>query len=103
MSSKKFILIVISTAIISRFIGLDLAPPHLSNDEIGAAYNAYSISRTLKDSSNQFLPLMWKSHGGDGSPFAIYIPIASLLILGNKDFAVRIPSAVLGSLTIILI
>lgn len=103
MFTKKLLLILIFIAIIARFIKLDLAPPHLSNDEIGAAYAAYSISRTLRDSTNRFLPLLWQSHGGYGTPLAVYIPLTSIMIFGNNDFAVRFPSAILGSLTVIFI
>ena len=103
MFTKKILLIIIFIAIIARFIKLDWAPPHLSNDEIGAAYAAYSISKTLKDGTNQFLPILWQSHGGYGSPSAVYIPLTSIMIFGNNDFAVRLPSAILGSLTIIFI
>ncbi len=103
MFTKKLLLILIFLAILARFIKLDYAPPHLSNDEIGAAYAAYSISKTLKDGSNQFLPILWKSNGGYGSPLAIYILLPSIVVFGNNDFAVRLPSAILGSLTIIFI
>lgn len=103
MFTKKILLILIFIAIVARFIKLDYAPPHLSNDEIGAAYAAYSISKTLKDGYNKFLPILWQSHGGYGSPLAVYIPLTSIMIFGNNDFAVRFPSAILGSLTIIFI
>jgi len=100
---KKILLILIFIAIVARFIKLDYAPPHLTNDEIGAAYAAYSISKTSKDGTNHFLPMLWQSHGGYGTPLAIYIPLTSIVIFGNNDFAVRLPSAILGSLTIIFI
>src|SRR3989338_437111 len=103
MFTKRILLIIISIAIVARFIKLDWAPPHLSNDEIGAAYAAYSISKTLKDGTNHFLPLLWQSHGGYGTPLAVYVPLSSIMIFGNNDFAVRLPSAILGSLTIIFI
>jgi 4-amino-4-deoxy-L-arabinose transferase-like glycosyltransferase len=103
MITKKILLIVIFIAIIARFVKLDYAPPHLSNDEIGAASAAYSISKTLKDTTGHFLPLLWQSHGGYGSPLAIYTLVPSLKIFGNTDFAVRLPSAILGSLTIVII
>lgn len=103
MFTKKVLLALILIGIVARFVWLDLAPPHLSNDEIGAAYAAYSISKTLRDGSNQFLPLLWTSHGGEGAPLAIYVPLPSIMAFGNNDFAVRLPSAVLGSLTIIFI
>ena len=103
MLTKKILLVLILIAIVARFIWLDIAPPHLSNDEIGAAYAAYSISKTLRDGSNEFLPIMWTSHGGEGSPLAIYVPLASIMAFGNNDFAVRFPAAILGSLTVIFI
>lgn len=100
---NKFLISLIFIAIIARFVWLGYAPPHLSNDEIGAAYAAYSITKTLKDGSNKFLPLLWTSHGGQGAPLAVYVPLISIVLLGNNDFAVRLPSAILGSLTIIFI
>jgi len=103
MSNKNLLKLIIFIAIVARFVALDYAPPHLSNDEIGAAYAAYSISKTSKDASGEFLPVLWKSHGGYGSPLAVYIPMISIIIMGNSDFAVRLPSAILGSLTIILL
>ena len=103
MFIKKLLIALILLAIVTRFIRLDYAPPHLSNDEIGAAYAAYSISRTMRDGNNQFLPILWTSHAGYGSPLAVYLPLVSIVFLGNSDFAVRLPSAVLGSLTIIFI
>lgn len=103
MLTKKLLLVLIFISLVARFIKLDWAPPHLSNDEIGAAYAAYSISKTLKDGANQFLPLLWQSNGGYGAPLAVYIPLSTIMIFGNNDFAVRLPSAILGSLTIIFI
>lgn len=99
----KVLLILIFVAIIGRFFWLDSVPPHLSNDEIGAASGAYSISKTFKDANNQFLPILWASPGGYGSPLAVYIPLVSIAVFGNNDFAIRLPSAILGSLTIIFI
>lgn len=99
----KLFLFLICIAIIARFIGLDYIPPHLSNDEIGAAYDAYSISKTLRDGHNQFLPITFLSHGIYRSALAVYLTIPSIMILGNSDFSARLPSAILGSLTIILL
>ncbi len=100
---KKILIVLIFLSIIARFISLDLAPPHLSNDEISASYAAYSISKTLKDGTGKTLPIFWSSTGGYGSPLAIYIPLTGIKIFGNTDFAVRLPSAILGSLTVIFI
>lgn len=103
MLITKLLLFLISIAIIARFIGLDSIPPHLSNDEIGAAYDAYSVSKTLRDSHNQFLPILFLSHGIYRSALAVYLTIPSIMIFGNSDQSARLPSAILGSLTIILL
>lgn len=100
---NKIIISLIALAIVFRFIGLDNVPPHLTNDEIGAAYDAYSISKTLRDEHNQFLPITFLSHGIYRSALAVYLTIPGLMILGNSDFSARLPSAILGSFTIILL
>ncbi|MDO8429295.1 MAG: glycosyltransferase family 39 protein, partial [Candidatus Daviesbacteria bacterium] len=101
--NNKLLLFLVAVAIVSRFVGLDFAPPHLSNDEIGAAYDAYSISRTLKDEHNQFLPTTFQSHGIYRSALAVYLTLPGVVIFGNTDFGARVPSAVMGSLTILLV
>lgn len=100
---KKILTSLIAIAILARFIGLSLTPAHLSNDEIGVAYDAYSISKTLRDEHNQFLPITFLSHGIYRSALAVYLTIPSIMIFGNSDTSARIPSAVLGSFTIILL
>lgn len=100
---RRIFLALIVIAIIGRFIALDYIPPHLSNDEIGAAYDAYSVSKTLRDEHNQFLPILFQSHGIYRSALAVYITIPSVMFLGNSDFSARLPSAILGTLTIVLL
>src|SRR3989338_10435886 len=99
----KYVFALIFIALVARFVLLDYVPPHLSNDEIGSAYAAYSISKTLKDGTGEYLPILWRSHGGYGAPLAVYIPLINISLLGNDDFAVSLPSAILGSLTVVLV
>lgn len=100
---RTILLALIIVAIVGRFIALDWVPPHLSNDEIGAAYDAYSVSKTLRDEHNQFLPILFQSHGIYRSTLAVYITIPTIMLLGNSDFSARLPSAILGTLTIIFL
>lgn len=95
--------IVAIITILTRFIGLNLIPNNLSNDEISIAWDAYSISKTLKDEHNHFLPLSFQSHDTYKAPLTIYLTIPSTIILGNNEIAARIPSALLGSLTVLFI
>lgn len=98
-----FATIITFTTIITRFVGLDKIPPHLSNDEISIAYDAYSVSKTLRDEHNQFLPISFKSHGTYKTPLTVYLTSISVRFLGNSDFSARLPSSLLGSLTVFIL
>lgn len=97
------IFLVATITVLTRFTGLDTIPPHLSNDEISIAYDAYSISKTLKDEHNHFLPLSFKSHSTYKAPLTIYLTIPAIIFFGNNELAARVPSALLGSLTILVL
>lgn len=99
---KKIIIFFILVAIVFRFVFLGITPAHLSNDEIGAAYDAYSISKTLRDEHNEFLPITFKSHGVYRSALAVYLLVPTIKLFGNNDVSARLPSAFFGGLTIIL-
>lgn len=104
--SKKNILIVLCifiVTILTRFLSLENNPPHLSNDEISIAYDAYSVSRTLRDEHNHFLPISFQSHNTYKAPLTIYLSIPFNLIFGNSTTSARLPSAVLGCLTVLLV
>lgn len=102
---KEYIVIflILITTLLTRFVGLDFSPPHLSNDEISIAFDAYSISKTLHDSHNHFLPLSFQSHNTYKAPLAIYLTIPTTILLGNNDYSARLPSAILGSLTVLIL
>lgn len=103
MKFKLLIILVTIITISTRFIGLDSIPPHLSNDEISIAYDAYSVSKTIKDEHNNFLPLSFQSHSTYKAPLTIYLSIPTTIIFGNSEVAARIPSAFLGSLTVLIL
>lgn len=100
---KSLVIIVAVLAILTRFVNLSLVPPHLSNDEISIAYDAYSVLKTLKDEHNQFLPLSFRSHNTYKAPLTAYLTIPAIAIFGNTEFAARLPSAIFGTLTILII
>lgn len=105
MNKKIFLIIfvIILLTISLRFININSVPPHLSNDEISIGYDAYSVLKTLKDGHNHFLPLSFQSYNTFKAPITIYLTIPSIAIFGNNNFAVRAPSAILGSLTVLII
>lgn len=86
-----------------RFWGLATTPPSLYWDEVSQGYNAYSILTTGFDEHHKFLPIThFEAFGDDKAPVYIYLDVLSIAIFGKNDFAVRFPSAFLGTLTILL-
>lgn len=100
---KILIIVVSAITILTRFTNLSLIPPHLSNDEISIAYDAYSVLKTMRDEHNHLLPLSFQSHNTYKAPLAIYLTVPMVAIFGNTDFAARVTSAFLGSLTVLII
>lgn len=99
-----FIFIVISClAYIMRFYKIVEVPPHLYWDEASIAYNAYSLNETGLDEWGQELPLLFRSFGDYKLPLYIYVTAISQKIFGFNDFAVRVPSALFGTITVIVI
>jgi 4-amino-4-deoxy-L-arabinose transferase-like glycosyltransferase len=86
-----------------RLYRLDVAPPHLSNDEISIAYDAYSIARTGKDEHSNPWPIAFQSHSTYKAPLYAYILAPLTLVLNNTETTTRLPSAILGTGTIIVL
>ncbi|HVT01006.1 MAG TPA: glycosyltransferase family 39 protein [Patescibacteria group bacterium] len=95
-----FILIVIISLAL-RLVFLSSIPPSLHADEADAGYSAYSIGKTLQDQYGNFLPLSFQDN--HRAPLFIYVLIPSVFIFGLDAFAVRLPSALFGTLTVILL
>lgn len=100
MKKNLPILVIIALSFFLRFWKVDTVPPGLGNDEISIAYEAYSIANTGKDSKGVFLPLSFESNGSFKAPLYIYIAAPFIKIFGNNEIAVRLPSVILGTLTV---
>jgi len=78
-------------------------PPALSWDEVSIGYNAYSILKTGKDEHGRFLPLdTFVAYGDYKPPLPIYITVPFVAVFGLNELAVRLPSALFGTLTVLL-
>lgn len=86
-----------------RFYNLSSSPLGLFRDEASIGYNAYSILETGSDEYGKSFPLLFRSFGDYKIPFYIYLTTLSIKLFGLNIFAVRFSSAVLGSLTGIII
>ncbi|MCL4200468.1 hypothetical protein KJZ67_03995 [Patescibacteria group bacterium] len=86
-----------------RFYRITTVPPSLSHDETAIAYNAYSLAVTGKDEYGQPYPLLFKSFDDYKLPGMVYATIPSVLLFGRTALGARVPSALLGSLTILIV
>lgn len=101
---KKWILfIIVIIATILRLWKLGSVPPSLTPDEASLGYNAYSILKTGRDEYGTLLPIIFKSFGDYKPGFYVYLTVPSVAVLGLNEFAVRLPSAVAGVCSVLLI
>ena len=85
-----------------RFWGLSSNPPSLYWDEVSQGYNTYSILRTGYDEHQEFLPLArFKAFGDYKAPVYIYADVPFMAMFGKNEFAIRFPSALFGTLTVL--
>lgn len=103
LSKKYALILIVFLAIILRFYKLGENPPSLYWDEAAIGYNAYSILKTARDEHGTFLPLSFRSFDDYKSPAYIYTTVPSILLLGLNEFSVRLPSAIFGTFSTIVL
>lgn len=88
-------------ALTLRLVNLGSHPPGLTWDEAALGYNAYSILKTGRDEFGTFLPIIFKSFGDYKPGVYVYLTVPSVALFGLTEFAVRLPSAIFGSLAVV--
>lgn len=94
---------VILLGAVLRFYNVSNNPPGLYTDEVSIGLNAYDILKTGKDQYGYSYPLAFKSFGDYKMPVYVYLVSLSMVFFGKTDFAVRFPSALAGTLTILVV
>lgn len=100
---KIFLCSILLLALVLRIFELDKFPVGLNADEAAIGYNAYSIIKTGKDEYGEILPLSFKSFGDYKPGLYFYFVIPFVATLGLNEWAVRLPSALLGTGLVALI
>lgn len=95
-------ILIVAIAAIIRFWQLGNNPPELYVDEVSNGYNAYSILKTARDEYGNFLPLTFRAFGDYNPALSVYLLVPAIAVFGANEFAVRLPSALLGTLTVLL-
>ncbi|HUD45097.1 MAG TPA: glycosyltransferase family 39 protein [Patescibacteria group bacterium] len=104
LANKKLIILlfIFLVAFILRFGDVTKVPPSLYWDEVSQGYNAYSVLTTGYDEHHNLLPLAdFVAFGDNKAPVNIYFIALSMIFLGKTTLAIRFPSILLGSLTVV--
>lgn len=106
--SKKLTICIVLTLIVVigvflRFYQLGVNPPSLDWDETSIGYNAYSILKTGADEYGNKFPLSIRSFDDYKPALYTYLTVPFIGMLGLNEFAVRVPSALIGVLSVLAI
>src|SRR3972149_11228470 len=94
-----FFILILSS--ILRLYQLGNVPISLEWDEVAIGYDAFSILKTGRDQFGQLLPLTFRSLDDYKPPIYEYTAIFPIFLFGLNSFAVRLPSAIFGILSVL--
>ena len=100
---KNLIILVITLAAILRLWKLDVVPVSLFGDELDVGYHAYSVLKTGRDYSGNFLPLHFQSLAEWRTPLYLYSAVPTVAMFGISPWGVRLPAAMFGILGVWLL
>lgn len=99
---RTFLILILITLLGAalRLYHLGNTPNSLNWDEVSWGYNAYSILKTGQDEYGNKFPLSFRAFNDFKQPVYVYSATVPIKIFGLTPFAVRLPSAIFGILTI---
>ncbi len=102
--SRHFLVLflIILIAFVLRFYKLD-SYPALNADEAAIGYNAYSLLETGKDEHGNPWPIHFQSFNDYKPGLYVYMVVPFVKVLGLNEWSVRIPGALIGVLTVIVV
>lgn len=101
LKRTSLLIIILVSTVILRFYDLLLVPPSLNWDEVSHGYNAYSILKNGSDEWGVSWPTIFRAYGDYKLPLYVYLTAVSEAVFGINGFAVRLPSALAGLITVI--
>jgi len=97
------IILILILASLLRLVVLDKYPAGLNADEAAIGYNAWSLLETGKDEHSAAWPLVFRSFDDYKPPVYFYIVLPFVKLIGLNIWSVRLPSALLGIASILLV
>src|SRR3989304_3731682 len=98
--TRLLLFLILLLASFLRFWRLDSFPA-LNADEAAIGYNAYSLIETGKDEHGNAWPIHFQSFNDYKPGLYFYLVLPFVKVLGLNEWAVRLPGATLGVLTVL--
>lgn len=95
-------IIIMVLAAFLRLYDLGNNPPSLDWDEASLGYNAFSILKTGKDEFGRAWPISIRSFEDYKPAMYTYLTVPAIWIFGLNEYSVRLPSAIMGTLTVLI-
>ena len=99
---KIFLILILVLSALLRFWNLG-SYPALNADEAAIGYNAYSLIQTGMDEHGNKWPIQFQSFNDYKPGFYFYLVLPFVKVFGLNEWAVRIPSATFGVLSVLVI
>ena len=96
------LLSILCLGLFLRVYKINTLPAGLHRDEASVGYNAYLLFHTFRDEHGKFLPLVFEAFGDWKRPINIYLSALLIPITGMSVATVRLPVALFGWVTILL-
>jgi len=106
VQGRKVLIVFLILLIIASFLRLyriSDVPVSLFGDELDVGYHAYSILKTGRDYSGNFMPLHFHSLAEFRTPLFLYSAVPTVAIFGISPLGVRLPAAIFGVLGVLCI
>lgn len=100
---NKLIFVILVIAACLRIPLLDKYPAGLNADEAAIGYNAYSLLQTGRDEHGAVWPLVFRSFDDYKPGIYFYLVLPFVAVMGLNIWAIRLPSAVLGIVSVYFI
>ncbi len=96
-------LIVLIIATLLRVCFLSTIPNGLHHDEATSGYDSYSLLKTGHSQYGEFLPLFSKAFSDYNESLTRLITVPFVGVLGLNEFAIRLPMAIIGTITVFIV
>ncbi len=100
---KTVFWVVIAASLLVRTWQFSETPGGLNQDEVSAAYEAWSLLETGKDRWGNSYPVYFPSWGSGQNVLYSYLTVPFFFVFGANDFSFRLPNLLLSLLSLLLI